>query len=58
MQKLVQEQEPALTALQKSFGNSKGKKRKPFTAEAKEAIAEELVKNLGRQKEVFKRAGL
>jgi len=56
MQKLVQEQESALTALQQSLGSSK--KRKPFTAEAKEAIAEELVKNIDRQKEVFKRAGL
>jgi len=48
----------ALIQLQNSFCSTKGKERKPFTAEMKDKIAEELVKNLGKQKEAFNRAGL
>lgn len=48
----------ALANLQKSFGSTKGKERKPFTQDIKEQLAEEIVKNLGKQNSLFKRAGL
>lgn len=48
----------ALINLEKSFGSTKGKVRKPFTKEVKDKIAEELVLNLDKQKELFRRVGL
>lgn len=48
----------ALLNLEKSFGSTKGKVRKPFTKEIKNKIAEELVKDLSNHKELFKRVGL
>ena len=48
----------AFINLQRSFGSTKGKVHKTFTAELKNQIAEELAKNLGKQKELFQRAGL
>ena len=48
----------ALISLEKNFGSTKGKKRKPFTKEMKNKIAEEFAKNLAKQEELFRRAGL
>lgn len=48
----------AILKLQKSFGSTHGKKRKLFTPEVKNMIAEELAKNLNQQKELFRKVGL
>ncbi len=48
----------ALLNLEKGFGSTKGKVRKPFTKEIKERLAEELVSNLDKQEGLFKRVGL
>lgn len=48
----------ALVNLQESFGSTRGKKRKPFTPEIKDQIAEKLARNLSKQKELFERVGL
>ena len=48
----------ALFNLCKNFGSTKGKARKPFTKEIKEQIAEGFAKQIGKQKELFKRANL
>lgn len=41
-----------------AFGSMRGKKRKPFTSEIKDQIAEKLVRDLRKQKELFEHAGL
>lgn len=46
----------AFVNLQKLFGSTKGKERKLFTSEIKNKLTEELVKNIGKQKILFKRA--
>ena len=47
-----------LINLEKSFGSTRNKKKKAFTSEIKDQIAEKLAKNIDKQKELFKRAGL
>ncbi|MBW2986098.1 ribbon-helix-helix domain-containing protein [Candidatus Woesearchaeota archaeon] len=48
----------AFINLYKNLGSTKGKERKIFTKEVKDKLAEELIKNLDKQKELFNRAGL
>lgn len=50
--------ERVLGNLEKTFGSTKGKIRKPFDKNIKDKIALELVNNLDRQKEIFKKLGL
>lgn len=48
----------ALEHLRRNFGSTKYKPKKPFTKEIRERIAEKLINNLSKQKEVWKKVGL
>ena len=57
IEELKKEQNDVLF-LRKLFGSAKHKPDKPLTPEIKDKIAEELAKNPGRQKELFRKLGL
>jgi len=48
----------ALIALQQTFGSTKNKTKEPLTSAVKNKIAEELVQNLSRQNDIFRKVGL